>query len=209
VSVGAEPTPIGTSPGIPDFAPAATVIANPGPLGLFAFALTTFLLSMVNSNLVNPGVAPIVFGVALMVGGIAQLSAGMWCFRVGNVFGATVFTIYGAFWLSYWALVQFYLKEIPVAQVGNAVGLYLITWGLLTAMLLFVSFKTTRAVNVVFALLFVTFMLLGIGNAGGHTTMIHWGGYFGLLTAAAAAYTGLAEVGNEIFGKVVMPVKPL
>jgi succinate-acetate transporter protein len=192
-------------------APAAAgpVIANPGALGLFAFALTTFLLSMVNANFVNKGVAPMVVAVALTTGGIAQLLAGMWEFRCGNTFGATAFTMYGGFWLSYWALVQFFAKDIPVKEVGNAVGLWLIAWGLLTALFFIASFKTNRAINVVFAVLFITFMLLGIGNAGSHTTMIHWGGYFGLITAACAAYTGLAVVTNETFDRTILPVKPL
>ena len=155
------------------------------------------------------GVEPIVFGVALTFGGIAQLLAGMWEFRAGNTFGATAFTAYGAFWLSFWALVQFFVKDIPAAQAGNAVGLYLIAWGIFSGMLYIASFKTTLAVNVVFLLLFITFLLLGIGNAGAHTNLIHWGGYFGLLTAAVAGYAACAVVTNETFGRTVLPLKPL
>jgi succinate-acetate transporter protein len=184
-------------------------VANPGPLGLAAFALTTFLLSMVNASFVDKGVEPIVFGVALAFGGIAQLLAGMWEYRAGNTFGATAFTAYGAFWLSFWALVQFYVKSIPAAQVGNAVGLYLIAWGLFTGLMYVASFKTTRAVNLVFMFLFATFLLLGIGNAGGNVDIVHLGGYAGLITAAVAAYTSLAEVTNDTFGRTIFPVKPL
>ena len=187
----------------------APKLANAGPLGLSAFALTTFLLSMVNANLVNKGVEPIVFGTALAFGGFAQVLAGMWAFRAGNTFAGTAFTAYGGFWLSFWALIQFFAKDIPEAQVGNAVGLYLIAWGLFTAMMFIASFRTTRAVNVVFGLLLVTFLLLGIGNAGGHTTLIHWGGYLGLITAAAAAYTACAELTNETFGRTVLPLGSL
>jgi succinate-acetate transporter protein len=194
-----------------DLEPAAPKpsIANPGPLGLAAFALTTFLLSMVNANLVNKGVEPIVFGVALAFGGLAQLLAGMWEYRAGNTFGATAFTAYGAFWLSFWALVQFYVKSIPAAQVGNAIGLYLIAWGLFTGLMYVASFKTTRAVNLVFMSLLATFLLLGIGNAGGNVDIVHLGGYVGLITAAVAGYTSLAEVTNETFGRTIFPVKPL
>jgi succinate-acetate transporter protein len=185
---------------------ATTAIASGGPLGLCGFALTTFLLSMVNANLVNKGVEPIVFGTAFAFGGLAQLLAGMWEFRAGNTFAATAFSAYGAFWLSFWALIQFYIKDIPAAQVGNAVGLYLIAWGLFTGLMFIASFKTNRAVNAVFGLLFVTFLLLGIGNAGGHTDIVHAGGFVGLLTAATAAYTALAEVTNSTFGRTVLPL---
>lgn len=186
--------------------PVVPKFANAGPLGLAAFALTTFLLSMVNANLVNKGVEPVVFGTALAFGGIAQILAGMWAFRAGNTFAGTAFTAYGGFWLSFWALVQFFVKDIPAAQVGNAVGLYLIAWGMFTGLMFIASFKTTRAVNVVFGLLFVTFLLLGIGNAGAHVDVVHWGGYFGLVTAAAAGYTCCAELTNETFGRTVFPL---
>jgi uncharacterized protein len=201
----------GSSTDVPAPAPVVTQprTGNAGPLGLTAFALTTFLLSMVNANLVNKGVEPIVFGVALAFGGIVQVLAGMWEYRAGNTFAATAFSAYGAFWLSFWALVQFYVKDIPAAQVGNAVGLYLIAWGMFTGLMFVASFKTTRAVNAVFGLLFVTFLLLGIGNAGAHTNLIHWGGYVGLATAAGAAYTALAEVTNDTFGRTVLPLGKL
>ena len=137
-----QPVPVPVSP--------APKVANAGPLGLAAFALTTFLLSMLNANLVNKGVEPIVFGTALCFGGIAQVLAGMWAFRAGNTFAGTAFTTYGGFWLSFWALVQFFVKDIPAAQVGNAVGLYLIAWGMFTALMFIASFKTSRAVNIVF-----------------------------------------------------------
>jgi succinate-acetate transporter protein len=125
-------------------APAPTPVANAGPLGLSAFAITTFLLSMVNAGLIAKGAEPIVFGVALMVGGLAQVLAGMWEFRAGNTFAGTAFVAYGTFWLSFWALVQFYVADIPKADVGAAVGLYLIAWGIFTAYMFVASFKTTR-----------------------------------------------------------------
>jgi hypothetical protein len=188
---------------------AGPAIGNPGALGLAAFGLTTFLAMMVAANFVSPLVAPMVLGVTLAVGGLGQVLAGMWEFRCGNTFGATAFTAYGGFWLSYWALNVFYVKAIPVTQVGNAVGLYLIAWAIFTALMFIASFKTNRAVNIVFGLLTITFLLLGIGYAGAHTTVIHWGGYFGLLTAAVAGYAACAIVTNETFGRTVLPVKPL
>src|SRR6478752_2910365 len=99
-------------------APAAPAIANPAPLGLAAFALTTFVLSMVNSGLVSDKAEPVVFGLALAYGGIGQLLAGMWEFKAGHTFGATAFSSYGAFWLSFWAFVQFYEKSVPEKVAG-------------------------------------------------------------------------------------------
>ena len=107
-------------------------IADPGPLGLAAFALTTFVLSMFNAGSSATGGEPVVLGLALAYGGLAQLLAGMWEFRTGNTFGADAFTSYGAFWLSFWAFVQFFAKDIPEADAGHAVGLYLIAWGIFT-----------------------------------------------------------------------------
>ena len=124
-----------------------TPIADPGPLGLAAFALTTFVLSMFNADLVSSGGEPIVFGLALAYGGLAQLLAGMWEFRTGNTFGAVAFTSYGAFWLSFWAFVQFFEKSVPAADAGHAVGLFLIAWGIFTAYMFIASLRTTAAVS--------------------------------------------------------------
>jgi uncharacterized protein len=184
-------------------------IANPGPLGLAAFATTTFILSMFNSGLVSSGGEPVVFGMALAYGGLAQLLAGMWEFRTGNTFGATAFTSYGAFWLSFWAFVQFFEKDVPKADAGHAVGLYLIAWGIFTAYMFIASLRTTGAVALVFALLAITFIVLGIGNAGGTTGLVKLGGWIGLATAIAAWYASFAEVTNATFGRIVMPTKPL
>src|SRR3954470_2475734 len=184
-------------------------IADPGPLGLAAFALTTFVLSMFNADLVGKGGEPVVFGLAFAYGGLAQLLAGMWEFRTGNTFGAVAFTSYGAFWLSFWAFVQFYEKDVPAADVGHAVGLYLIAWGIFTAYMFVASLRTTAAVAAVFILLAITFIVLGIGNANGSTGTIKLGGYLGLVTAVVAWYASFAVVTNATFGRVVLPVRPL
>jgi uncharacterized protein len=184
-------------------------IADPGPLGLAAFALTTFVLSMFNADLLGKGGEPIVFGLALTYGGLAQLLAGMWEFRTGNTFGAVAFTSYGAFWLSFWAFVQFFEKSVPAADAGHAVGLFLIAWGIFTTYMFIASLRTTAAVAAVFVLLAVTFFLLGIGNAGAHPNIIKAGGWFGLATAAVAWYASFAAVTNSTFGRTVMPVRPL
>src|SRR4051794_25175528 len=184
-------------------------IADPGPLGLAAFALTTFVLSMFNAGLVSSGGEPVVFGLALAYGGLAQLLAGMWEFRTGNTFGAVAFTSYGAFWLSFWAFVEFFEKDVPKADAGHAVGLYLIAWGIFTAYMTVASLRTTGAVAIVFVLLTITFLVLGIGNAGGNTSIVKLGGWIGLVTALAAWYASFAEVTNATFGRTMMPTWPL
>jgi uncharacterized protein len=186
-----------------------TPVADPGPLGLAAFALTTFVLSMFNADLVGAGGEPVVFGLALAYGGLAQLLAGMWEFRTGNTFGAVAFTSYGAFWLSFWAFVEFFEKDVPKADAGHAVGLYLIAWGIFTLYMFVASLRTTAAIATVFALLTATFFALGIGNAGGHTNIVHLGGWIGLATAAAAWYASFAAVTNSTFKRTVLPVKHL
>src|SRR3954467_6857121 len=159
-------------------------IADPGPLGLAAFALTTFVLSMFNANLIGAGGEPVVFGLAFAYGGLAPLPAGMWEFRPGNTFGAVAFTSFGAFWLSFWAFAQFYEDKIPKADAGHAVGLFLIAWGIFTLYMFVASLRTTVAIATVFALLAATFFLLGIGNSGAHTNVVKIGGYVGPGAAA-------------------------
>jgi uncharacterized protein len=188
---------------------AATPVANPAPLGLAAFALTTFVLSMFNAGLVGAGGEPIVFGLALAYGGLAQLLAGMWEFRTGNTFGATAFTSFGAFWLSYWAFVQFFEPSVPKADAGHAVGLYLIAWGVFTAYMFVASLRTTGAIALVFALLAITFIVLGVGNAGAHSGIVKLGGWIGIAPALAAWYASFAEVTNATFGRTVLPTRPL
>jgi uncharacterized protein len=183
--------------------------ADPGPLGLGAFALTTFVLSMFNAHLVSEAGEPVVLGIALAYGGIAQLLAGLWEFRTGNTFGATAFCSFGAFWISFFVLVTFNVGNIPEANAGDAIGLYLIAWGIFTAYMFVASLRTTAAVALVFALLTVTFFLLGIGDAGAHENITKAGGWFGLATAAAAWYASFAVVTNSTFGRTVLPVRPL
>ncbi len=185
------------------------VTADPGPLGLAAFATTTFVLSMFNANLVSARGLPVVFGLALAYGGIAQVLAGMWEFRAGNTFGATAFTSFGAFWLSYWALVHFNL--LTAATQPHALGIYLFAWAIFTSYMFVASLRTTAAIALVFALLAVTFILLGIGNANLSGTAltnstIKAGGWVGLATAAAAWYASFASVTNSTFGRIMLPV---
>jgi succinate-acetate transporter protein len=171
--------------------------------------MTTFVLSMFNAKLVSSGGEPVVLGLALAYGGIAQLLAGMWEFRTGNTFGAVAFSSYGAFWISFWALVVFYVPKIPAADAGHAIGLYLWAWGIFTTYMFVASLRTTGAVALVFFLLAITYVLLAAGNSGNHENVIKWGGYIGLATAAAAWYASFAAVTNSTFGRTVLPVVPL
>lgn len=182
--------------------------ADPAPLGLAGFAMTTFVLSMFNANLVSAKGLPVVLGLALAYGGLAQLLAGMWEFRTGNTFGAVAFTSYGAFWLSFWALEVFYAKDIG-GNVGHAVGLYLWAWAIFTAYMTVASLKVSAAVALVFVLLTATFILLAIGASGAHETVTHWGGYLGIATAVAAWYASFAAVTNSTFGRTILPTVPL
>jgi succinate-acetate transporter protein len=198
------PAPAGTSPLGYSWTP-----ANPAPLGLAGFAMTTFVLSMVNANIVNPqGVVP-VLGLALAYGGIAQLLAGMWEFRTGNTFGAVAFSSYGAFWISFWAINVFYAKDLTAAHAGHALGLYLWAWALFTAYMAVGALRVSGAVLLVFVLLTATYILLGIGNDAASKTALHWGGYIGIATAAAAWYASFGAVVNSTFGRSVVPLFPL
>jgi uncharacterized protein len=204
--ISQEPT---TRTAPPPPAAEAVTIADPAPLGLAAFALTTFVLSMFNAGLVDVKGEPIVLGLALAYGGTAQLLAGMWEFRKGNTFGATAFSSYGAFWISFWAYVAFFAERIPEANRGSAAGVYLIAWGIFTTYMWVASLRTTAAVNLVFLLLAITFFVLGIGDAVGNDTISKLGGWLGLATAVAAWYASFAGVTNFTFGREVLPVRPL
>jgi uncharacterized protein len=193
------------------------LLADPAPLGLMGFGMTTFILSLVNAGVLKGvGDIRIVIGLAFFYGGLAQLLAGMWEFRNGNTFGATAFSSFGAFWLSYVALlipgfgVTFGLATGPS---NVAVGWYLIGWAIITGLLTLGTFRLNGALVAVFVLLFITFVLLAIGAwsntaAGNGITAI--GGWVGLLTALAAAYTALAGILRGVSGgKIALPIYPM
>jgi succinate-acetate transporter protein len=190
-------------------APAARgwIPADPGPLGLAAFAGTTFVLSLINANLVSAKGIGAVLALALAYGGITQLLAGMWEFRTGNTFGAVAFSSFGAFWISFYLL----LKVVPATTITpHGVSLYLWMWAIFTTYMFLASLRTTGAVALVFFLLSVTFILLAIGDMGtGHTSITHAGGYVGIATAIAAWYASFAAVLNSTFGRIVLPVVAL
>jgi len=171
--------------------------------------MTTFVLSMFNADLVSKSGEPVVLGLALAYGGLAQLLAGMWEFRTGNTFGAVAFSSFGAFWISFWALVTFFEDSIPAEHAGAAIGLFLWGWAIFTTYMFVASLRTTGAVALVFFLLAITFILLAAGNSGDHTNVIKWGGYVGIATAVAAWYASFAAVVNSTFGRTLAPVMPL
>ncbi|GAA4812782.1 acetate uptake transporter [Actinomycetospora chlora] len=195
-----------------DAAPGAG-IADPGPLGLAAFALTTFVLSLFNAGLAPEALEPIVLPLALFYGGIAQFLAGMWEFRKGNTFGATAFSSYGAFWLAFAAYVQFIEPKLEASgvtetDVKTATGIFLVGWALFTLYMLVASLRTTGALVGVFATLFLTFALLAIGDLAGASTIATIGGFVGILSALIAWYASAAVVTNATWGRTVLPVGP-
>ena len=185
------------------------MIADPAPLGLAAFALTTFLLSLVNAGIMPKDAEPVMLGVALAFGGIAQLLAGMWEFRKGNVFGATVFSSYGAFWLSFWAYLTFYADGIPAEHHGVAAGWYLIAWAIFTTLMLVAALRTTAVLATLFAVVAVVFVLLALGAFGMGSSLTTMGGILGLVAAGLAWYLCLAAVGASTFGRPILPNPPL
>jgi uncharacterized protein len=173
-------------------------LGNPAPLGLSGFALTTFVLSASNAGfiLAQGKGAAIVLGLALFYGGLAQFTAGMWEFRTGNTFGATAFTSYGAFWLSFaFALLPIFGgKSLADLAGATAVGVYLLGWTIVTGMLLVGSLRLSGALIGVFGFLFLTFLFLTIGALASSTGMTQIGGWLGLITALVAWYTALAAI---------------
>ncbi len=181
-------------------------IADPGPLGLACFALTTLCLSMVNAGFVDKSATIVVIALALIYGGATQILAGMWEFKKNNVFGATAFASYGAFWISlgvFDLLATLQLVTVP----AQGVWLFLLAWTIFTFYMWIGSFGTNKALLVTFTLLLVAFILLTVG-ATGNPTAHTLGGYVGILTAIAAWYASAAGIWNAVFGRVVLPVGP-
>ena len=181
-------------------------IADPAPLGLAAFALTTFLLSAFNVGWTKGTVA--FLGFALAYGGIAQLLAGMWEFRNRNVFGATAFSTYGAFWIGiavyfFWVVPEF---KPTALQLSNDLGWISLAFVIFNTYMLLWSLFVNRAVFFVFLTLEVTFILLAIGHFSNSTDMVKAGGIAGIVTAACAWYASAAGVINGMASRKVLPV---
>jgi succinate-acetate transporter protein len=183
------------------------LVADPAPLGLAGFGLTTAVLSAINTGLIGGAAVPVVLALAIPFGGIAQGLAGMWAFRRGNTFAATAFTSYGAFWISFFFLELFAPQIRDTTALSQIVGVYLFAWGVFTTYMLVASLAGAKGVSLVFLLLAVTFFLLAIGawanNPGTIWTKI--GGYTGLATAAVALYVSFADVTNANFKRIVLP----
>jgi uncharacterized protein len=197
-------------------------IADPAPLGLAAFALTTFLLSAKNAGWMSAATGNAFLGYAFAYGGLSQLLAGMWEFRNRNVFGSTAFGSYGAFWigLGLW----FELVAVPTltaaktpaalaaagAQVNHDIGWILLAWAIFNTYMLILSAQANTAVFGVFLTLEITEIILFIGNFAGSTGLVKVGGYIGLITALVAWYTSAAGVAAGMGGRVLLPVgRPL
>ena len=192
----------------PSRLPALHAVADPAPLGLAAFAMTTLALSLYNANVWAAGIFP-ALALALVYGGFAQLLAGMWEFVRKNTFGALAFTSYGAFWISYYVFVHFLAPAIKVSAVPQAAGVFLLGWTILTFYLMLAALRVSGAVLGVFVALTVTFVLLTIGAFESNSTITHAGGWVGIVTAAIAFYASAAGVINETFKKPLIPVFPL
>lgn len=194
------------------YKPSFRKFANPAPLGLCGFALTTFVLSLINAQARGVSKANIVVGLAYGYGGLVQLLAGMWEMAVGNTFGATALSSYGGFWIS-WAIIEtaggFGITDAytDAAMLNNALGFYLLGWWIFTTILLLLTLRSTVAFCSLFAFLDVTFLLLAIGHfriAEGHdgTGIIKAAGVLGCITAFIAwwnAIAGMADKTNSFF----------
>jgi uncharacterized protein len=190
-------------------------IADPAPLGLAAFALTTFLLSAFNAGWMTKASGLAWLGYALGYGGLVQLLAGMWEFRNRNVFGATAFASYGGFWIGLFLYVQLVgakllTRAITVPLFNHDVAWILLAFAIFNTYMLIWSTQVNLAVFTVFLTLELTEVILFIGNFAGSSGTVKFGGYVGVVTAAAAWYASAAGVANGMGGRLTVPVgRPL
>lgn len=178
--------------------------ANPAPLGLCAFGVTTVLL-----NLANIGAYPLdamILAMGIFYGGIAQVIAGLMEWKKGNTFATTAFTSYGLFWLSLAGILMIPKMGLGVAPDGTALAAYLAIWGAFTLILFIASLQLTRALQVVFATLTILFFLLAIADYTGSASLKIFAGYEGVFCGAAAIYAGLAQVLNEVYDRELWPL---
>lgn len=177
-------------------------LANPAPLGLCGFALTTWLLSLINNGMFSGENLGLVLAMGFAFGGTAQMIAGMFEYKKGNTFGFTAFTSYGAFWWSFALFKVFFSQGVT----SSFVGWYLAAWGTFTLMMFIGTLAKTRALQAIFLALTITFYLLAAGDFTGNHNFSQLGGNFGLLTALLAFYLAAADIINESFGKTILPI---
>lgn len=184
-----------------------TTFANPAPLGLVGFGLTTVILSLINAGLLPKGGEQVVIPLALAYGGLIQLLAGLLEFRTGNTFGQVAFLSYGAFWFWFALLIMLGAHGVlDLSQAGSTIAITLIGWGVFTLYMWVSTFRMSKALWWVFLTLWITFFLLGFGAWWGVKGISLAGGWVGLLCGLLAMYTSFAIVTNTTFGKTVVPV---
>ena len=181
--------------------------ANPAPLGLMGFGMTTVLLNFHNAGVFE--LNSMILAMGLFYGGLAQIIAGLMEWKKGNTFALTAFTSYGFFWLSLVMLIVFPKMGLVDAPQQSAMVTYLIMWGIFTGVLLIGTLRLNRALQVVFGTLTVLFFLLALGDYTGSGTIKLIAGYEGIFCGFAAIYAGLAQVLNEVYGKTVAPIGPV
>jgi succinate-acetate transporter protein len=186
----------------------ATGIADPAPLGLAAFATTTFLLSAANANWMGAASGAAFLGYAFAYGGFIQLLAGMWEFRNRNVFGATAFSTYGGFWIGLGLWVLLVAPKDTALQAGHDKAWIVLAFAIVNTYLLILSTQLTTAVFLVFLTLEATEILLFAGGFANSTGLVKAGGIVGVITAVVAWYTSAAGISNGIGGKLRFPVGP-
>jgi uncharacterized protein len=183
------------------------VYANPAPLGLFGFGMTTILLNIHNAGVYE--LDSMILAMGLFYGGLAQIVAGIVEAKKNNTFGFTAFTSYGFFWLSFVALLVLPKMGLVAAVSNSSLVAYLTMWGIFTLLLFIGTLRISKALQLVFGSLFVLFFLLAIGDATGNENIKKFAGMEGILCGALAIYTGIAQVLNEIYGKSVLPLGPI
>jgi succinate-acetate transporter protein len=182
-------------------------VADPAPLGLAGFALTTFVLSAHNAGLFGNVANTVVVGLAIFYGGLAQFMAGMWSFRRGNTFTATAFSTYGAFWLSLGTYLVFIIAgKVKTEDIAPSLGWFLLAFAIFNTYMLIWSARINTAVFGVFLTLEVTEILLFLGFFSGSDLLIKAGGWLGLITALVAWYTSAADVATALAGRPILPV---
>ena len=186
---------------------AKPAFANPAPLGLVGFGLTTVLLSMVNAGILPAGGEQVVLPMALAYGGLIQILAGLLEFRTGNTFGTTAFLSYGAFWWWFALLIMFGSHGVlDLSHAGSTIGVALLGWGVFTFYMWIATFKLSKALWWVFLTLWVTFLLLGFGALLGVHGLHLAGGWLGIVCGLLAMYTSFGLVTNATFGRSVVPL---